>query len=134
MRMTSPTFRGATAPADEQGGDLGAVEDGAAADGKANARAEKEPAEYRRQQQVVRDVGVRNDCERDRQTRNTDRAANRERPADLPVPDRDERQVHDRKDDGERSARDFPEQHRHAGHATVDEIAREQEPLQTETG
>ena len=55
--MTSPTFSRSAALADQQRGDLGAVEHRAAAHRQADARADEEAAEDRRQQQVGRDVG-----------------------------------------------------------------------------
>ena len=53
--------------ADQQRGDLRAVEDRAAADGEADARADEEPAEDRRQHQVVGDVGIVHRRENQRQ-------------------------------------------------------------------
>src|SRR4029078_7154652 len=44
-------------PADEQGGDLGAIEHRSATDGEADARAEEKPAKHRGEEFVRRDIG-----------------------------------------------------------------------------
>ena len=79
--MTSPTLRRSTALADEQRGDLGAVEHRAAADGQADPGAEEEAAEHRGQHQVGRHVRVGNEREHDGEARDRQRAAHGERRA-----------------------------------------------------
>ena len=66
----------------------------------------------------------------DRQPDDRRGAADRERPADLAVAQGDERQVDDQDQDRERQAEHLGQEHRDAGHAAVDEVARQQEPLQ----
>ncbi len=120
--------------ADEEGRDLGPVEDRAAAHGQADAGADEEPAEDGGQQQVRRHVREVDRGQHHREAANRERAPHGERAAHVLVADNDERRVDDRQPDRERPRRQLRQQHRHAGDAAVDEVARQQEPLQPHRG
>jgi hypothetical protein len=77
-------------------------------------------------------IRIGNHRNRNRQPRNPERAAQRKGRPHLPEGDDEKRQIHYGKERRERQAGRLREQHRHAGHAAVDEPAREQEPLDTE--
>ena len=69
-----------------------------------------------------------------RQPDDRQRAAHRERAAELAVAEHDERQVDDRQPHRQRQRRRLGQEHRDAGDAAVDEMAGHQEPLETHAG
>ena len=131
-RMTSPDLEQVTALADQQRGDLGAVEHRAAAHREADAGADEEAAEHRGEQPIRRHVGKVDGRQRGRQAGDRQRAADRECAAHLAVADRDERRVHQRQPHRSGSRRHLDEQHRDAGDAAVDEVAGEEKTLEAE--
>ena len=118
--MTSLTLNSGVFVLHKQSGDLGAVEDGAAAHGEADARADEPATEHRREKQILRDVGVGNDGEADRQAAHGDGTLECECTADETVAQGDERHVDDRDRDRERPSEDAGEQHGYARDAAVD--------------
>ncbi len=121
-------------PADQQRRDLRAVEDGGPAHRQTDACAEEEAPEHRIQHAIVGDDRKVNEGERQRQAADAEHAADREGRAELTVADDDEGEVDDGYEQRQRPSGDAGQQHRDAGHAAVDERARDQEAVQAETG
>ena len=120
--------------ADEQRRDLGSVEHRPAAHGETDARAEKESAEHGVEQAILRDRRVMHQRKHEREHADGERAAHRERRAQVPVAEEHERHVDDGKPERQRQARHHREQQRHARDTAVDEAARQQEAFQPQTG
>ena len=120
--------------ADEQRGDLRAVEHRAAAHGQTDAGADEEAAEDGGEHQVVCHVWIGDERKRDGQPDDRQQTAQGKGGANVTIADGDERQVDHREPEGEREGRDLREEHRDAGDAAVDEVAREQESVEAHAG
>jgi hypothetical protein len=124
----------AAALAHQQCRDLGAVQHRAAADGEPDAGADEEAAEDGRQELVGRHVGEVDEGEAEREPRDGRRALQGEAGAHLLVAERDEGEVDDGYQERQRHPGHVRDEHRDAGHAAVDEVARQQKAFQPERG
>src|SRR6266850_4529539 len=120
-----------TTLADEQCSDLCAVEDGSPTNGKPNPRANKEAAKNRGQEFVWRDVRILDESQTGRQPGNRHSALNSKAESDLPVGKGNERKINQEDQNREWPRKHIRQQHRHSRHATINEMAGKEKPLQS---
>lgn len=102
--------------------------------GVGDPRSDEEATEHLSQDQIRRDIRKRNEGQTEAETRNRERAPNRERVPHLAVADGNERQVDQRQQHGQRQSGGLGQQLRDSGDTAVDEVARQQKSLQAHAG
>jgi len=120
--------------ADQEGGDVGAVQNRSSTDRQPHPRTDEKPAEYSGQQLIGSNVWVMDSREAHREPSDSERASDCECSADETITQSDEWEVDRKYQERQRYSQYLRQQHRDAGNTPVDKTAGKQETMKPHAG